>query len=255
MTAQLKICKICKKCKILQTVDQFYLRSATSDKRRATCISCLKQYSEENKKSIKERQNLYYKNNRSYILTKVKNYSDNNKEKIKVYNQTDFRKEKQRMQRRTDKSRQQQKIWCKNNRAKLNARQNKKRKTNPTCRLHHIISNTINRSIKRTGNKKSSSFTKHILYTIAELKLHIEKQFESWMNWDNHGKYTTDTWDDNDPTTWTWQLDHIIPRSELPYTSMEDDNFKKCWALENLRPLSAKQNLLDGTRRVRHNKC
>ena len=29
---------------------------------------------------------------------------------------------------------------------------------------------------------------------------------------------------------------------------MEDDNFKKCWALENLRPLSAKQNIVDGVR-------
>ena len=32
----------------------------------------------------------------------------------------------------------------------------------------------------------------------------------------------------------------------------KDDNFKKCWALENLRPLSSKQNLLDGSTRVRH---
>jgi len=30
---------------------------------------------------------------------------------------------------------------------------------------------------------------------------------------------------------------------------MEDENFKKCWALENLCPLSAKQNLLDGQKK------
>lgn len=29
---------------------------------------------------------------------------------------------------------------------------------------------------------------------------------------------------------------------------MEDDNFKRCWALENLRPYSAKQNIIDGAR-------
>ena len=28
------------------------------------------------------------------------------------------------------------------------------------------------------------------------------------------------------------------------YVSMKDDEFKKCWALDNLRPLSAKENLL-----------
>jgi len=30
---------------------------------------------------------------------------------------------------------------------------------------------------------------------------------------------------------------------------MEDENFKKCWSLDNLRPLSAKINILDGNKR------
>jgi hypothetical protein len=49
-------------------------------------------------------------------------------------------------------------------------------------------------------------------------------------------------------------IDHIVPQSDLPYSSMNDENFQKCWALENLRPLSAKQNYLDGMTRIRHNK-
>jgi hypothetical protein len=48
-----------------------------------------------------------------------------------------------------------------------------------------------------------------------------------------------------------WNLDHIIPQSDLPFVSMEEENFKKCWALINLRPYSAKQNLIDGNRRNR----
>lgn len=90
---------------------------------------------------------------------------------------------------------------------------------------------------------------KYIPYSIEDLKIHIEKQFESWMTWDNHGRYDRESWNDNDSNTWTWQFDHIIPQSLLPYTNMEDENFQKCWALENLRPLSAKQNLIDGNRR------
>jgi hypothetical protein len=34
-------------------------------------------------------------------------------------------------------------------------------------------------------------------------------------------------------------------------SSMKDENFMKCWLLENLRPYSSKQNLLDGNRRLR----
>jgi len=74
------------------------------------------------------------------------------------------------------------------------------------------------------------------------------------MNWNNWGVYKSKNWNDNDSSTWTWQIDHIIPQSNLPYTSMEDENFKKSWDLNNLRPYSAKQNILDGISRVRHKK-
>ncbi len=87
---------------------------------------------------------------------------------------------------------------------------------------------------------------KYLGYTIKELKQHLESQFEPWMNWNNHGKYKCDTWNDNDSSTWTWQIDHIIPQCTLLYMSMEDKNFKKCWALNNLRPLSAKENIIKG---------
>lgn len=92
---------------------------------------------------------------------------------------------------------------------------------------------------------------KYLPYTIQELKQHLENQFEPWMNWNNHGKYTKN-WNDQDSATWTWQIDHIIPSSTLPYTNMEEENFKKCWSLENLRPYSAKLNTIDGATRKRH---
>ena len=49
-------------------------------------------------------------------------------------------------------------------------------------------------------------------------------------------------------------LDHIIPRSDLLYTFMNEESFCKCWSLSNLRPLSAKQNIIEGPARVRHKK-
>ena len=72
------------------------------------------------------------------------------------------------------------------------------------------------------------------------------------MNWDNWGVYKANGWNDDDQSTWTWQIDHIIPQSTLPYSSMNDDNFQKCWALNNLRPYSAKLNNLDGVKRTKH---
>lgn len=46
-----------------------------------------------------------------------------------------------------------------------------------------------------------------------------------------------------------WQLGDIIPQSIFPYITMDCEEFRKCWDLSNLRPLSAKQNILDGNRR------
>lgn len=60
--------------------------------------------------------------------------------------------------------------------------------------------------------------------------------------------------DDNDSSTCTWQIDHIVPQSNLPYTSVVDKNFKLCWSSLNLRPCSAKQNILDGSNKVRNKK-
>lgn len=72
------------------------------------------------------------------------------------------------------------------------------------------------------------------------------------MTWGNHGKYIPAEWDDNDANTWKWQIDHIIPQSTFKYKSMKDEEFIKCWSLNNLRPLSAKQNCIDGALKIRH---
>jgi hypothetical protein len=74
------------------------------------------------------------------------------------------------------------------------------------------------------SNKNGRHWEDVVGYKLEDLKIHIEKQFDSKMSWDNYGTY--------------WHIDHIIPRS---YFSMEQT--KDCWALENLRPLEAKENI------------
>ena len=115
-------------------------------------------------------------------------------------------------------------------------------------KLHHNLSCMIRQSIR----KCSKQVKLYLDYSFIELRDHLESLFEPWMTWNNWGKYNVTLWDDNNPATWTWQIDHIIPQSDLLYSSMEDDNFKKCWALDNLRPYSAKLNSIEGAKRARH---
>lgn len=131
--------------------------------------------------------------------------------------------------------------------------QKNKYKNNIDYKIKVFISTKIYRTLKSQNVSKNRNKTlDYLQYSLKDLKKHLEAQFENWMTWKNHGKYIANNWDDNNPLTWTWQIDHIVPQTDLPYKSMDDENFKKCWALENLRPLNAKQNVLDGVTRKRH---
>jgi membrane-associated HD superfamily phosphohydrolase len=97
----------------------------------------------------------------------------------------------------------------------------------PSFKLRKNCSRLVNHALR--GSKSGQSILKHLSYTMKELKDHLEKQFDSNMSWNNYGSY--------------WHIDHVYPQSLLPYTSMNDDNFKKCWALSNLQPLEATENM------------
>jgi hypothetical protein len=126
------------------------------------------------------------------------------------------------------------KEWKKRNRKRLREQENERRATDINFKLKKNVSRAVSHAIKKSG---MSSF-KCLPYTTQELREHLEKQFDSKMSWDNYGDY--------------WHIDHIIPHSMFKYTSMNDEEFKKCWSLSNLRPLEAKQNQIDGGTRIRH---
>ena len=142
------------------------------------------------------------------------------------------------------KKKQKDKLYYLNNTEKIRKKQTLWVKNNPKQNLKHRISHMVRIALSKGGFTKGGSTFQHLNYSPEDLKIHLENLFEPWMNWNNHGIYRSSTWNDQDSSTWTWQIDHIIPQSQLPYDSMEHHNFKKCWDLTNLRPLSAKLNVL-----------
>jgi hypothetical protein len=232
--------KVCIRCGVEKDTDNsdfsFIKKTQKYDN---TCRQCNREYQEnyreENKQVLLSDKKLYYQNNRVSIRAKQKLYRQQNLDAYKIRDKKYYENNKDTI------------IF------KKRAYKKKRRETDPVFNLRNTISRAITLMISSQGAiKHRKSCLKHLPYTIQELKDHLEKQFEPWMNWDNHGVYVSNQWDNNDSSTWFWQLDHIVPQSDLSYSSMEDDNFKKCWALENLRPLSAKQNHLDGVNRTRH---
>lgn len=214
-----------------------------------------------NKEKFKQKNKEYYLNNKEKLNKQKKEYNLNNKEKRKQYNKKYQLNNKEEIKQDKKKYRikNKEKINKKDrkrrleNKDKINLRSKNRIKSDPTYKLRCYVSVSINKFLKSIGHSKNNnSILNYLPYTIEQLKNYIESLFEPWMNWKNHGVYKVNIWNDNDQSTWVWQLDHIIPHSTFNYISMDCEEFRKCWSLENLRPYSAKQNILDGTNRTRH---
>jgi hypothetical protein len=202
-----------------------------------------KQYRTNNSEKLKEEARIYYIENREEFLTYQNIYYQNNKEDVLIY-QENYKIE---------------------NKEKIKKKYNDKMLNDPNFKLRHLVSGSIIQTLKNNGgSKRGGSILDYLPYTIKTLKDHLEVLFSDprnlttdgkvWMNWRNWGRYEKRSWKEDDPTTWKWQLDHIIPHSTFYYISMSDQAFQDCWALSNLRPYSAKLNQLEGTTRIRHNK-
>lgn len=93
-------------------------------------------------------------------------------------------------------------------------------------KIHYSVSSRLRGWLN--GRKPSKTKTFEILgYTQAELRAHLEKQFQPGMSWQNYGE---------------WHVDHIQPLSYFKVESIHDPVIRYAWALSNLRPLWAKEN-------------
>jgi hypothetical protein len=254
--------KVCSKktCELVG-IEQDLETSFSKDKKSedgfdSVCKSCIKIqskiYYDKNKVAINAKSKKYHADKKDEISAQKKEYYAENKEVKKQYRIDNIDSINAYTAANKDKIRKTKNKYRKN-----------RRKNDPTYRLRKDVSKTIGAFLKKCGGSKGGqSSTKYLPYTADVLKEYIERLFSHpdnltsdgyvWMNWNNQGIYDVKIWDDNNPDTWTWQLDHIIPQADLPHASMEDENFRKCWALDNLRPYSAKQNCLDGVNRTRH---
>jgi len=103
-----------------------------------------------------------------------------------------------------------------------------KRRATLKGRIDNRMASSISRCLR--GNKEGRKWESLVGYTVEDLKQHLEKGFNNGMNWQKfmQGKI---------------HIDHIIPKVDFKYKYPEDEEFKKCWGLNNLRPLYARENI------------
>ena len=152
----------------------------------------------------------YYKNNKE---KRLKYFSEWQKENY--YYRKEYMKEYR--EKNADKIRETKRNYEKN------------RKSNDP--LYKLISNfrtAIYQVLKEINVKKNGHYFDILKYTPQQLIEHLEKQFSGEMTWDNYG---------------LWHVDHKHPISLYNIKEIGDDEFLKCWSLDNLQPMWGSENI------------
>lgn len=211
--------KRCYKCGEAKALCEFNKDKNRKDGLHNRCKLCLKAYYQTNKDKIAKRKKAYREANKDRIAEK----RNNNKDKKALYDKQRYAKNKEQI---LEKG----KVYRSTEAAKSNhAKWKRERRKQPTFRIKNNVGRAVHHALKKQGGTKGGSTFSALPYTPSDLVEHIEKQFDEKMNWENYGDY--------------WVVDHIYPQSLLPYSSLEDENFQKCWALENLQPLEKIANI------------
>lgn len=120
-------------------------------------------------------------------------------------------------------------------RARENARTKQRELVDPAFRLRRLMSRRMWVSLRK--EKDGWSWEHLVGYTRKDLLEHLEKQFTQGMSWIQFAAGEI-------------HIDHIVPVSSFDCTTPSGPEFQACWALTNLRPMWAKDNLSKGAKRT-----
>lgn len=130
------------------------------------------------------------------------------------------------------------KIWRKKNRARLREYQVDYLANHPNrdgLILHYRMSTMVRYTLKRGQGKNRRAWLTMVPYTIEELKAHLLTTIPPDHTW-------------ADFVSGELEIDHKIPQSVFHFSSPADQDFQRCWALENLQLLPSIANKSKGNR-------
>lgn len=221
----LNIPQICTRCNIEQPIDNYAIKDQKTGKHRTMCKDCVKienkKYKDDNKEVLKVKYKIF-----------VGNMSEEKKELIKQKDKKAYKEWKKNLiEDEKESLKQYQKEYKQNNKEKRNKYEKDRMEADPVYKLRHRVRLTILSSIKGKKYKKDRKTVEILGCSIPEFRNYIEKLWEPWMTWGNHGKF-------NGEFNFGWDLDHIIPMATV--TSQED--VLRLNHYTNFQPLCSKIN-------------
>jgi len=159
-------------------------------------------------KSVSDKK--YYQKNKEKRLKYFSDWQKENRERLNEYHQ-------KWREKNIDKHRKNKRTYEKTRKA-----------NDPIYKLINNFRTAIYQVLKENNVQKNGHYFDILKYTPEELINHLEKQFKDGMTWDNYGD---------------WHVDHITPISVHNIVEIGDEEFMKCWSLENLQPLWGDENI------------
>ena len=223
--------RVCTKCNasLPATSEFFHARKKNKDGCREVCRECRAKDNAINNAARTAKKRAHYAANKDRLLATTKRYYSENIDAQRAsglarhYKNRDVRIEQMRAYRIE-------------NLDGLNARRRPKSRAAFQARYGVDIGFTIQHRVKSllrvtlSNGRKSRKMVEILGYSVDELKEHLWKQFSNGMTWDAF-------------MSGRIHIDHIIPVVSFDIKSDSCEEFKSCWALSNLRPMWAKDNL------------
>jgi hypothetical protein len=198
--------KICSKCKIQHSIENFNKDKTRRDSLSYICKQC----------SI-DKKNKYINNNKEKVLLSYKIYRENNKERI-------LKTKKENYYKNIDKIKIYRKKYNKENREYFNNWEKNKAETDILFRLSRNMRSRLRSFLKSEKIIKKTKTMDIVGCDSHFLKEYLEQKFQQGMSWGNYG---------------VWHIDHIIPLSSA---NSEEEIYKLCH-YTNLQPLWGIDNI------------
>jgi len=202
--------KRCSKCKELKILSEF---SKSAEKKDGLCPKCKKcthiygiEYRKINAKKISDRKYKKYWDNLEAERKRRRIYYQQHKIKLNKANREYYINNLEKMRK-----------WYRERARKL--------RSTPKGALNNSMSRAIWGALKHAKN--GNKWEELVGYNCADLMQHLERKFTEGMAWENYGE---------------WHIDHKVPVSVFNFETPENIDFKRCWALNNLQPMWAKEN-------------
>ncbi|MDD3847602.1 MAG: hypothetical protein PHC90_14735 [Syntrophorhabdaceae bacterium] len=224
--------KVCSKCGQEKSSDEFNKRTLSKDGLTSACRECLyvenAKYREAHREDAKERSRIWREQNPERRKATLHDNYCRNRERRKMASRK-WRSENR--ERHIDNVRR----W------RVNHPEETKQYARITGqRIRATVKGRLNANIKRYiayslhGTKRGRHWETLVGYTVDQLKTHLEKLFKPGMTWENYGT--------------AWHIDHKVPIVAFNFKSPDELDFNRCWALKNLRPMWATQNISKGAK-------